>query len=247
VWNVERQTTVGELVEGGRQVRYFFAMTNVETSPDYSAVISRIVPGRMTCEAERTWGARFEPVAIQVCAGRALRLVDAIPTPPDLEELPVLAGWLGARPLNDLRAFLVKSEGLAGQGVRLGDYLLVGQPGNDRPSRLSLAEVDGHYVLRRGSEDPQSPTLIASEAKTIGPVLAVIRKRGEFRRTSVVPRCDPGSPPKMSAAARLRGQLGMVESTYAVTRNPRLRRALRNEAALLRRRLQNGAFPDKTS
>jgi len=114
VWNVERQTTVGELVEGGRQVRYFFAMTNVETSPDYSGVISRIVPGRMTCEAERTWGARFEPVAIQVCAGRALRLVDAIPTPPDLEELPVLAGWLGARPLNDLRAFLVKSEGLAG-------------------------------------------------------------------------------------------------------------------------------------
>jgi hypothetical protein len=139
-----------------------------------------------------------------------------------------------------IRAFRVRGHELGHEGLFDGDYVLVGASSRARNGSVVLAETAAGPVLRR--------TPLQGDAKIMGFFLGVIRRRGfndsarrPPRAMSEISPIDglPGTPPSKTTV--LRGQLGMLESTCAGTSNPRLQRALRNEAARVRRQLQNEA------
>ncbi len=179
--------------------------------------------------------APFERTPFTVTNGTQLELRGVLPAS-DLEEvgflLPPRVSSSHARRGN-IRAFFVRAA-VEDAGLTRGDYVLVEEAETYAPESCVLAAANGRYVI--------SCTSQLNGHRVLGIFLGIIRKRG-FRR--VEPTTDPAqfrTPTAVDSRLRiLRGQLGMLESTYARTRNPRLQTALRNEADLVRRKLQNGA------
>jgi hypothetical protein len=194
-----------------------------------------------------TFESAFVPVALRLEAGRSLRLQGRLGAEPELQEVPVLShldGSEGSSRAREVRAFQVHGNGLLSHGLKDGDYLLTRTSKKPRPG-LAVVEIGGRPVLQLLSGDSRTPI--------IGGFLGIIRKRTLGpRRTEIVAterRYPDGfqlltdTPP--TRLAMLRSRLGMLESTCASTRNPRLRRALRSEAATIRQQLQNEAAHDK--
>src|SRR5262249_55452227 len=151
-----------------------------------------------------------------------------------------------------VRAFRVHGDELAGEGFFDGDYILIGAARRSRSSALVLAEANGRSVVRRANAHrwlgPGGKGNPAARIKS--GFLGVIRKRGFENpgsgrsETSSGPMALQGGKAAPSKLTMLRGRLGMLESTCAGTHNPRLQKALRNEAAKVRRQLQNEAGAD---
>jgi hypothetical protein len=138
---------------------------------------------------------------------------------------------------------VVRGTSLSKEGLSPGDQLLIEETHQPRLGALLLAKIGGTYVLR------PRPELLAEAGDRLevsAVLVGIIRRRG-FRSPGVAaPSCERSD----SAANKLkilRGQLGMLESTCANTRNPRLRDALRNEAERVRKQLQSGTGHDKSS
>lgn len=192
----------------------------------------------MAAEARSEWGPRFECLNVTVQSGRQLKLAGMLSAKGDLEEVKLLpAGIAGTRPSRSIRAFLVRGGKLEAEGLQDGDHVLVEDLKTLRPHALTLAEVGGRYVIRPASGLAGQPPA----GRILGAFIGVIRKRGfgKSPRTTAYRRSQ--RTPEPTQLSILRGQLGMLEVTYAETKNPRLRRALRNEADLIRRQLHNGA------
>jgi hypothetical protein len=206
---------------------------------------------RKMSQAALAFGPTLETVPVAVEKGRPMRTAVVLDSTTTLREIPVFPGPVTScgRPASGVRAFRVEGDELAREGFFDGDYVLVGPVQQRmRSGTLVLAEADGRPVLRpanahgaTGSED-RIPA-----ARILGRFLGVIRRRGFADPRSVLaasasarltPLNDCGSRAP-SKVMMLRGRLGMLESTCAETRNPRLQRALRNEAERVRRQLQN--------
>ena len=123
---------------------------------------------------------------------------------------PVMSGV--ERPTRTVSAFRV---------LREGDCLLAEPMSELRGGILVLVEVRGHQVLRRL---PQSAEGLA-DSYAAGLSL-------QSERAQIAGSLNQGNTTERAAAKLevLRSEFGMLESTLAVTRNPRLHRALRAEA-----------------
>jgi hypothetical protein len=200
-------------------------------------------------------GPLFETVAVAVEKGLSMKPAALLDSATALREVPVFPGpAVSPRKCcaSRLRAFRVHGDELTGEGLFDGDYVLVAAASPSRPGALVLAEANGRHVLRRAkAHGSRKDGGCIPPGRIIGTFLGVIRRRGfgdsraTARTTSArllpVHGGENGAPSKVTM---LRGRLGMVESTCAETRNPRLRRALRNEAEQIRRQLQNEAADD---
>jgi hypothetical protein len=191
-------------------------------------------------------GPAFERVPLRVERGYAmpatvLRMDEALQQKPIVPHSDVRMYSDGQR-VPRVSAFRVCEQGLSHEGLRTGDYLLVRTTIEVRCGTLVLIDRSGRTFLRRA----ESNTATSSDpGEIIGALAGVIRKRG-FGRPS--DENEPiGSPVPAGKVAVLRSQLGMLEMTCAGTRNPRLQRALRNEADRIRRQLQNQAIIHKSS
>jgi hypothetical protein len=195
-------------------------------------------------------GPLFETVDVTLEKGCSIAASAVLEPDTALEEVPVFSG--PARPgstgsSGGVRAFRVQGDELAHEGLFEGDYILVGPARRPRCGALVLAEANGRAVLRRADSHraQRSQTAMIPTSRIMGVFLGVIRKRGFGMPPANKPATRLTSlSAAPSKATMLRGQLGMLESTYAETRNPRLQRALRNEAARVRRQLQNEADLD---
>jgi hypothetical protein len=149
---------------------------------------------------------------------------------------------VGDRPARSIRAFLVRGRKLEAEGLQDGDHVLVEDSKTLRPHALTLAEVAGRYVIRPASGLTGQPPA----GRILGAFIGVIRKRG-FGKSShpTASRRPQGTRPEPMQLSILRGQLGMLEATYAETKNPRLQRALRNEADLIRRQLHTSSIMEQ--
>ena len=207
-------------------------------------------------QAALAFGPTFETVPLAVEKGRTMTPAVLLESATALREVPVFpgpAGFRGHRAPNRVRAFRVQGNELDREGFFDGDYLLVGCDSRPRSNAFVLAEADGRHVLRRAKSHGRRGTDRAAipSGRILGTFLGVIRKRG-FGDTRSTPQVAPArlipvdragneAPSKLTM---LRGRLGMLESTCAETHNPRLQRALRNEADLVRRQLHNEAYSD---
>jgi hypothetical protein len=202
-------------------------------------------------QAALAFGTTFETVPLAVEKGRTMTPAVLLESATALREVPVFPGpaSFGGRGLaNRVRAFRVQGDELGSEGFFDGDYILVGCDQRARSAALVLAEVDGRHVLRRARPLGRNALDRAiPSGRILGTFLGVIRKRGfgEVRMSKGVParllpiaNVGAAAPSKVTM---LRGRLGMLESTCAETHNPRLQRALRNEAERVRRQLQNEA------
>lgn len=206
----------------------------------------------------------FDTVPLNLERTRVLAMVGVLEIPADLEEIPMLSDTLASvvgEVVSPIRAFRVSGRGLQCNGLQHGDCLLVQFEGALRPRDLIVVEHEGVLSARRvvtlegsiPSCDPPLPVRPGGpEPRVVGSFVGILRKRLTMGRDGRAPSRNTrksfgeGSL-ALRPAGRVRflcGQLGMVESTCAGTRNPRLRRALRNEAAMLRRQLQNEAGHD---
>lgn len=209
-------------------------------------------------EAARILGPSFESVDVRVERGRTLRLAGVLRARPELEEVPILRKSPSPRANGEprtLRAFRVQGHGLHHEGLRDGDCLLVESAGEIRRGLLVLAEIGGHLALGRASTGAESATSVdpSSEGgsparssvdppcRVIGTFVGIIRKRG-FGGGEPQGAANESAPTvqtrPVTTASVLRSKLRMLESTCAGTKNPRLQRALRNEAEQVRRQLQ---------
>ena len=137
------------------------------------------------------------------------------------------AGIVGDRPAQEHPGISRPGRKLEAEGLQDGDHVLVEDSKTLRPHALTLAEVAGRYVIRPASGLTGQPPA----GRILGAFIGVIRKRG-FGKSSH-PTASPAAArysPEPMQLSILRGQLGMLEATYAETKNPRLQRALRNEA-----------------
>jgi hypothetical protein len=209
-------------------------------------------------EAALALGPLFETVPVAVEKGCSMKPAAVLDATTPLREIPVFPGPVvsrRARCSNAVRAFRVQGDDLVREGLFDGDYVLIGAVHASRPGALVLAESDGRHVLRRtktiGARG-HGNSILPPPARIIGTFLGVIRRRGFG---DVQPPTGTGSPARLTPVhdigngaptkvTMLRGRLGMLESTCAETRNPRLQRALRNEAERVRRQLQNEAHYD---
>jgi Peptidase S24-like len=151
----------------------------------------------------------------------------------------------------------VRGNALSSDGIRDGDSLVLDTRGDLHDGQTILAEVGGTTMLRRfragrveARETEALPFLTVSEPRIHGAVVGILRKQGFGARGPGARggdahgggiRCAPAP-----AVVRLDGRrarrlraleqsLRAVATTYATTEHPRLRRALRDEAAKLRR------------
>lgn len=211
--------------------------------------------------AARVLGSAFETVDMRIERGRTLRLVGTLSGNQTLQEVCLLSK-LDDRNGDDsrrgIRAFKAHGNGLQHDGVRAGDYIIVDTAKEARPGAIVVAHIAGEPGIARvrrnddgtlGLTSPRMDTLPlahpARETEIIGVFAGVIRKRGfvPARKSSAQGAMSSTStatllrPP--GKVTILRGRLGMLEMTCAATKNPRLRRALRNEANYVRRLLQN--------
>jgi Peptidase S24-like len=155
----------------------------------------------------------------------------------------------------------VRGNALSGDGVRDGDSLVLDTRGDLRDGQTILAEVGGTTMLRRfragrleSRETEALPFLTVSEPRIHGAVIGILRKQGFGARrpgarggdshggsigcasAPAVTRLDDHRARRLQA---LEQSLRAVATTYATTEHPRLRRALRDEAAKLRREIQH--------
>jgi hypothetical protein len=220
--------------------------------------------------AVRELGDLFDDVDMHVEPGRNLRAIATWPADDALQEVPLVKGCpdrLGDTYRRSLRAYQARGHSLQYDGIRDGDYIIVdtGKPiqsgsvvlahvGQSLGVARVSANADGTLDLAPASTDVLPFVRPACEARIVGVLAGVIRKRGFAPRRRIdepgniaesVPRITPSltapqctnstAPAKLTI---LRGRLGMLERTSASTSNPRLRRALHNEADRVRRLLQ---------
>ena len=202
--------------------------------------------------SEAAWA--FEQVPMNLTKTRTVRVTGLLQVCDDLEEIQVLGQSPGSTRKNDprVRAFRVRRD-LRQVGLQKGDCLLV-QPKRLAPNELAVVSVGGALTVRRvvarqgerlvfdpPTDTPHPPATL----RVIGGFAGILRKRlAPCHHTPSSSRLDCLAPtePEISRKVQwLRGKLGMVESTCAETPNPRLRRALRHEARILRQQLQNEA------
>jgi hypothetical protein len=193
-------------------------------------------------EAAEDLGTLFEHVATRPGCSRHLEFAGDLAVADDLEEVPVV----GVRQHlqisgRAIRAFVVRSRALTADGLQAGDYVLVDATATVSPEALALIDVGGRRLVRLPRLLP--PEL--AQGSMVGAIIGVLRKRGFGDRETRQPP-DHRPPDRRLVQARLlRGRLGMLESTCAATCNPKLRRALQNEAARVRKQLQVGASKNK--
>lgn len=197
-------------------------------------------------------GPAFQKISVSIAKGRPLRFAGVLRAEPALEEMPVVSAPANRRSLQKsgaIRAFRVRGEELNNDGLFDGDYVLVSDQSRPRAGAVVLVEQQGRPVLQRATMPRPSSSKGTSQdgSRVVGVFLGIIRKRGFGGTTERKPPLPisraqwtenlPSGPP--TKVTLLRGQLGMLESTCADTKNPRLQRALRNEADRVRRQLQN--------
>lgn len=212
--------------------------------------------------AARVLGSAFETVDMRVEKGRSLRLVGTLTGEPTLQEVCLLSELddrYADEARRSIRAFRAHGNGLQHDGVRDGDYILVDSAREATPGVVVVARIAGEAGIARvrrnddgtlGLTSPRADTLPLAHAargtEVIGVFAGIIRKRGFAARKishegATAPASATTSLRPLGKVTILRGKLGMLEMTCAATKNPRLRRALRNEANRVRRLLQNEA------
>ena len=207
----------------------------------------------MSAAAPELWDT-FRPASLNLSRTRALRLAGVLEAPNGLEEIAVIGDSAVSPDSIAVRAFRVHG-GVERLGLQMGDCLLVQPKRQPEPGDLVVIDLDGVVFARRIANglgtrlhfEPPLPKR-STEPKVIGSFAGILRKRLAGKRVGPTQRplfrqAMVGSR-SASLIRLLRGKLGMVESTCAATANPRLRRALRNEAENLRRQLQNEAGDD---
>jgi len=183
---------------------------------------------------------------------RSLKVASILRAEPTLVEMSVVPPPTrreSRKAAGTIRAFRVQGDDLNRDGLFEGDYVLVADQTRARAGSIVLAETGGRPLLARATPHgrPFSRGSLRSDSHILGVFLGIIRKRGFGTGAERKPRTSgPGRSAKESfsglpptRAHLLRSRLVMLESTYADTSNPRLQRALRNEAHLVRRQLQN--------
>ena len=211
----------------------------------------------------------FEAVEMRVETGRTFAATESLASQGTLREVPLLAN---ASIRGGIRAFRAHGDGLRIDGVRDGDLVIVDAAKTPSRGTVVVASIAGRLGIGRVQRNvggtvelaPANPDSLplahfAREADVLGALAGVIRKQGfGSSRSADRGRLACESPHRGAEAFRsslaigvkppgrlsiLRGKLGMLESTCATTRNPRLRRALHNEADRVRRLLQNEPDP----
>jgi hypothetical protein len=142
----------------------------------------------------------------------------------------------------------VRGDALAADGVRDGDYLVLDQRMRSlRPGQTVLANIGGCTVVRRISATvPGKITLaptrtmlpllpVAGAQRIHGAVVGIMRKQGFEHLAGAAPVRT--TEPLGRRLRSLEGSLRSLRATYRTTRHPRLRRALHDEAIVLRREL----------
>lgn len=194
-------------------------------------------------EAAICWGSQFERVANGRRGSRRLPVDGMLVAHDALEEVALRSAHgvsLTQRTAN-IRAYWVRGESLSFAGLRPGDYLLTDSMRGLERDSLVLARIAGRYTLERAS----SLRARHVECEVLGAFIGIIRRVGFNSR-----RCAAGATVsdtgmtlrRPSRLGILRSQLDMLETTRATTSNPRLRRALRQEAERVRKQLQIGAI-----
>lgn len=195
-------------------------------------------------------GENFQPALLNLTRTQSVRMAGVLEMSEGLEEIAVLgdAGCSSAfAGRSSIRAFRVRS-GSEKLGLQSGDCLVVQSKDSPTVGDLVLIDVDGmvsacRVAGRRGTRlqfdppVPKSPNGV--EPKIIGAFAGILRKRLTAKHVEACSRSIVESSRSAGIIRLLRGKLGMVESTCAETSNPRLKRALRNEAANLRKQLQS--------
>lgn len=210
--------------------------------------------------AASSLGPGFERTAVSIERGRRVRVGAVLkPAGPHRQcqifEIPQGGDRRGVMRVR------VRGTAMSAEGVRDGDYLVLDPRAEALgPGRTVLADVDGCAVLRRVARSRSGGILLEPAERNVlpfsrertgrvhGALVGILRKRGFERAVSTPPALAPstelGLPPGREAPAgdppRLRALqhcLRSVRSTYSTTRHPRLRRALRDEADLLRREI----------
>jgi hypothetical protein len=198
----------------------------------------------------------LEMAGLDVRTTRLVRLVGVLRAGTNLEEIPVQSDVIAPSApatTNPVRAFRVSARGLEREGLQKGDCLLVQLKVDLRPKDLVVVETKGSFSAHRivGEQtgfvfDPPLSTGVRS--RIVGAFVGILRRRLGPRRDNAIARSDCRAStsimekPTSFTIGRirlLRSKLGMLESTYTATRNPRLQRALRNEAERIRIQLQN--------
>lgn len=181
-----------------------------------------------------SWGRSLQQITRRLGVSRAMRPVGVLDLSTGIEETTPANPIEAAR----LRAFRVCGRGYAARGLHDGDRLLVDATLEPKADVLVMASMYGRYVLERRSMLARTPI----EAEIVGALVGIIRKRGFIPRGP----SEPAPAATVDTKSRmLAGRLRMLEATRASTRNPRLERALRDEAARVRKQIQIGANLDK--
>jgi hypothetical protein len=142
----------------------------------------------------------------------------------------------------------VRGDALAADGIRDGDYLVLDQRARSlRTGQTVLADVGGCTVVRRITATAPGKTILAPTRAMLpllpvggaqrihGAVVGIMRKQGFEHLASAAPVLMPESLGRRLRS--LEGSLRSLRATYRTTRHPRLRRALRDEALVIRREL----------
>jgi hypothetical protein len=203
--------------------------------------------------SEAAWA--FEQVPLELTKSKPVRVTGVLRVANDLEEVQVLGAVGNSIQRNPrVRAFRVRRD-LRSFGLQKGDCLLV-QPKKLAPNELAVVSADGVFSVRRVVDrrgervvfDSVETSSRSATPRVIGGFAGILRKRlanPDHHAASSQRDLPLSRGATVSGKVRwLRGKLGMVESTYAETSNPRLQRALRHEAEILRKQLQNEAGAD---
>ena len=132
-----------------------------------------------------------------------------------------------------VRAFVVRNNRLVDSGLKPGDHVLLDGARDLFADPLVLARVAGGYRLQIASRVRASHP----EAEILGAFIGIIRKQGFAGKSLRTPLRDA----PRTRECILQGRLAMLEATCSETHNPRLRRALKNEAENVRRELRTAA------
>lgn len=192
-------------------------------------------------EAASSWGSEFEPVTVRPEKSRLMRPRGLLSAFDDLEEITLSSAQaVAGRARGNVRAFLVRGSGLADAGLRPGDHLLIDAARDLFVDPLVLGKSGSRYRLEIASRLRVS----AEPVEILGAFIGILRRRGFASRGCVPPSFAPLSVHPPTRLGILRSQLDMLETTCATTRNPRLRRALKDEADRVRKQLQTGTEVD---
>lgn len=215
--------------------------------------------------ADTKFGGAFEVAAMRVEIGTHVPVGGLLTAAGPLRrcqllELPLGRDRQGAR-MGDgwMLRLRVRGDAMRDDGIRDGDYLVLdARVGSLRDGQTVLADEAGCTVVRRVVRGARGairlealetmgealPLLRGGRSDRIhGAVVGILRK--ELRQqlgvhgSTTAPRARRDGP-SVEPVKRLRAlqrSLNAVKSTYRATRHPRLRRALRDEAALLGREM----------